>query len=194
MTAKEIIMQTIEKDERFSEIRLNTKTNKIEIGDNKIIQCDYDEILDKCKLEYPDTKFTKQTIKDVVDLFAREHKYEPEDNEPENKHNNLCPWYDKYEVNEKGKILSTYKNICIFFENDPRFKGKLLYNEFTGYETYDNELINDRHMAKICNICEQELGFDNEKKVEKAIKIVTDKNSFNPCQHCTYTWFFFGYI
>lgn len=46
---------------------------------------DYDEILDKCKEEYPDTKFTKQTIKDVVASFARENKYEPEDNKPENK-------------------------------------------------------------------------------------------------------------
>ena len=180
MNAKEIITSIIEKDERLSTIRLNTKTNKIEIGDDNIMLLDYDEILEKCKLEWPDIKFTKQVIKEVVSIFARKNKYEPEDNKPENKHSNSCPWYDKYEVDNKGKILSTYKNICIFFENDPRFKGKLLYNEFTGYETYDNELINDRHMAKICNICEQELGFDNEKKVEKAIKIVTDKNSFNP--------------
>ena len=172
---EEAIIQIIKDDERLSSIRLNTKTNKIDIGNRKISIIDYDDILDKCKEEYPDTKFTKQLIKVVVDSYADEHKYEPE-----NKHNNSCPWYDKYKVDEKGKILSTYENICIFFENDPRFKGKLLYDEFTGYETYDNELINDRHMAKICNICEQELGFDNEKKVEKAIKIVTDKNSFNP--------------
>ena len=108
MNAKEIITSIIEKDERLSTIRLNTKTNKIEIENDIILSCDYDEILDKCKEEYPDTKFTKQTIKDVVALFARENKYEPE-----NKHNNSCPWYDKYKVDDKGKILSTYKNISL---------------------------------------------------------------------------------
>ena len=152
MTAKEIIMQTIEKDERFSEIRLNTKTNKIEIGDNKIIQCGYDEILDKCKLEYPDTKFTKQTIKDVVDLFAREHKYEPEDNEPENKHNNSCPWYDKYKVDDKGKILHTIYNILVLFVNDPRFKGKFSCDtSVVNHSTY--ELFNNRHMSILMICC-----------------------------------------
>ena len=66
MNAKEIITSIIEKDERLNTIRLNTKTNKIEIGDENLMSYDYDEILDKCKEEYPDTKFTKQTIKDVV--------------------------------------------------------------------------------------------------------------------------------
>lgn len=180
MTAKEIITSIIEKDERLSSIRLNTKTNKIEIGDDNIMSYDYDEILDKCKEEYPDTKFTKQTIKDVVALFARENKYEPENNEPENKHSNLCPWYDKYEVDDKGKILRTLKNIFVFFENDPRFKGKFLYNEFTSYETYNNELIEDYNISDFRLICEEELGFESKDKIESAIQTLTHKNSFNP--------------
>ena len=180
MTAKDFIIKVINKDERLSTIRLNTKTNKIEIGDDNIMSYDYDEILDKCKEEYPDTKFTKQTIKDVVYSFARENKYEPEDNEPENKHNNLCPWYDKYEVDDKGKILRTLKNIFVFFENDPRFKGKFLFNEFTSYETYNNELIEDYNISDFRLICEEELGFESKDKIESAIQTLTHKNSFNP--------------
>ena len=87
MNTKEIITSIIEKDERLSTIRLNTKTNKIEINGDKITSFDYDEILEKCKLEWPDIKFTKQVIKEVVSSFARENKDEPEDNEQENKHN-----------------------------------------------------------------------------------------------------------
>ena len=180
MNAKEIITSIIEKDERLNTIRLNTKTSKIEIGDENLMSYDYDDILDKCKEEYPDTKFKKQTIKDVVASFARENKYEPEDNEPENKHNNSCPWYDKYEVDNKGKILKTLDNVCIFFENDPRFKGKLLYNEFTSYETYNNELIEDHDIIDFRRICEKELGFDLKEKVESAVKSAAHQNTFNP--------------
>ena len=36
MNTKEIITSIIEKDERLSTIRLNTKTNKIEINGDKI--------------------------------------------------------------------------------------------------------------------------------------------------------------
>ena len=37
MNTKEIITSIIEKDERLSTIRLNTKTNNIEIGDKNIM-------------------------------------------------------------------------------------------------------------------------------------------------------------
>ena len=42
MTAKEIITSIIEKDEILSSIRLNTKTNKIEIENDIILSCDYE--------------------------------------------------------------------------------------------------------------------------------------------------------
>ena len=58
MNTKEIITSIIEKDERLNSIRLNTKTNKIEIGDDNIMSYDYDHILDKCNEEWPDIKFT----------------------------------------------------------------------------------------------------------------------------------------
>lgn len=172
---EEAIIQIIKDDERLSSIRLNTKTNKIDIGNRKISIIDYDEILDKCKEEYPDTKFTKQLIKVVVDSYADEHKYEPE-----NKHNNSCPWYDKYKVDDKGKILKTQNNIITLFENDPRFKGKFLYNEFTGYETFNGELIEDHNISEFRSICEEELGFNNRDYLISALQTVTYKYSFNP--------------
>lgn len=175
MTAKEFIFNIITDDEKFSTIKLNTKTNKIELEGNTILSCDYDDILDKCKAEYPDTKFTKQTVKDIVLKYARENKYEPE-----KVCYNSCEWYNKYEKDENGKILKTLENILILFENDPRFKDKFLYNEFTSYETYNNELIKDYNISEFRFICEKELGYDSKDKIECAVQFLTHQNSFNP--------------
>ena len=168
---EEAIIQIIKDDERLSTIRLNTKTNKIEIGDENLMSYDYDEILDKCKEEWPDTKFTLKAIKDVVTAFAIKNKYKPED-----KHENLCPWYDKYEVNEKGKILKTLYNVLVLFENDPRFKGKFSIDESTGYETYNNKFIEDHNISEFRSICEEELGFNNKHKIKCAIQILSHNN------------------
>ena len=175
MTSKEIINQIINENEKFKTIQLNTKTNKIEIDNNEILSCDYDEILDKCKEEYPDTKFTKQTIKDIVTKYARKNKYEPI-----RSFVNACTWYNKYKFDDKGNIKKTLENILILFENDPRFKDKFCYNEFTSYETYENELIRDYNISEFRLICERELGYESKDKVECTVQYLTHQNSFNP--------------
>ena len=174
ITQIKIIKSIIEKDERLSSIRLNTKTNKIDIGNRKISIIDYDEILDKCKEEWPDTKFTLKAIKDVVAAFAIKNKYKPED-----KHDNLCPWYDKYEVNEKGKILKTLYNVLVLFENDPRFKGKFSIDESYGVETYNNKWISDYDIAKFMLICEKEIGFCNRSKIDHVIRLLANKELYD---------------
>lgn len=175
MNAKDIIYETIKNNEKFNTIKLNTKTNKIEIEDNEILSCDYDDILEKCKEEYPDTKFTKQTIKDIVTRFARENKYEPKKS-----FTSSCSWYNKYNLDDNGNIKKTLENILILFENDLRFKDKFFYNEFTAYETYNDELIRDYNIAEFRMICEKELGYDTKDKVECVVQFLTHQNSFNP--------------
>lgn len=95
----------------------------------------------------------------------------------ENKHKNLCHWYDKYQVDNKGKILNTQDNVLTFFLNYPKF-GKFSIDESTGYETYNNEIITYRHMAKFYKICKQELGFCSKRKINIAIKALTN-NEYN---------------
>ena len=72
--------------------------------------------------------------------------------------------------------MKTLDNVCIFFENDPRFKGKFLYNEFTGYETFNGELIEDHNISEFRSICEEELGFNNKHKIKCAIQILAHNN------------------
>ena len=175
-----IIRSQIEKDEKLSNVHLNCKTDKIEIGDHVLRPYEYDLLLYKFRDEYPDIKFTKITIRDVLTAFAIKNKYKSDNNEGENKHNNLCPWYDKYEIDDKGKILKSLYNIFVLFENDPRFKGKFSFDEDTYSEIYDNKHIDDYYIAEFCLTCERELKFSpNECKLNRVIRILTEKDLYN---------------
>ena len=170
-----IIRNKIKKDEKLSNVHLNCKTDKIEISDHVLRPYEYDLLLYKFRDEYPDIKFTKIAIRDVLTAFAIKNKYKPED-----KHDNLCPWYDKYEVDNKGKILKSLYNIFVLFENDPRFKGKFSFDEDTYSEIYDNKHIDDYYIAEFRSICERELGFWPTKcKLNRVIRILTEKDLYN---------------
>lgn len=175
MTSKDFINDTLGKNERFKTIQLNTRTNKIEIEGEEILSIDYDEILEECKKQYPDTKFTKAIIKDIVIKYAREHKYEPKFST-----SGMSSWYSLLEFDDNGKVIKNLNNVIKFFENHPNFKDKFLYNEFTAYETYNDELIRDYNISEFRVICEKEIGFESKDKVECAVQYLTHRNSFNP--------------
>lgn len=174
-----IIRNKIEKDEKLSNVHLNCKTDKIEIGDHVLRPYEYDFLFYNFRDEYPDIKFTRIAIRDVLIAFAIKNKFETENNYSKNKNNNGCTWYDKYEVDNKGKILKSIYNIFVLFENDPRFKGKFSIDESTGYETYNNKYIEDYNIADFCRICEKELRFCNESQINRVIRLLTNKDLYN---------------
>jgi len=175
MTSKEIIIDIINNDERFKSIQLNTRTNKIEIDKEEILSMDYDDIFEECKSQYPDTKFTKATVKDIVKKYAREHKYEPKFSKT-----GMSSWYAALDFDDNGKVIKNLDNVIGFFENHPNFKDKFFYNEFTSYETYNDELIRDYNISEFRVICEREIGFESKDKIECAVQYLTHRNSFNP--------------
>ena len=176
MKAQEIITNIIKNDDRFNTIKYNVKSKKIEINGEEILSLDYEDLFDLCKTEYPDTKFTKQIIKDSVIKYAREHKVEEKQNNSLNK----SDWYAALEFDKKGNVQKTLNNVIKFFENYPLFKDKFAYNEFTAYENYDGELIRDFNISKFRSICESELGYESKDKVETAVQVLTHQNSYNP--------------
>lgn len=176
MTSKEIIIDIINNDERFKSIQLNTRTNKIEIDKEEILSMDYDDIFEECKSQYPDTKFTKATVKDIVTKYAREHKYD----EPKFSKTGMSSWYAALDFDDNGKVIKNLDNVIRFFENHPNFKDKFFYNEFTSYETYNDELIRDYSISEFRVICEREIGFESKDKIECAVQYLTHRNSFNP--------------
>lgn len=175
MSSKEIVNDVISKDERFKTIKLNTKTGKIEIEGNKITTLDYDEIFSNCKEQFPNIKFTKTLIKDLVMKYARDNKYEPTFSKV-----GLASWYAALDLDDRGQPIKNLTNIVKFFENHPNFKGKFFYNEFMHYETYNDELIRDYDIADFRLICEKELGYESKDKIECAVQCLTHQNSFNP--------------
>ena len=100
----------------------------------------------------------------------------------ENKHKNLCPWYDKYQVDDKGKILHTIFNILVLFVNDPRFKGKFSigkimgYNGVYEYEKFNNRNIGYKTISEFRSICEEELGFEDKDYIKCVIQILAHNN------------------
>ena len=174
-----IIRNKIEKDEKLSNVHLNCKTDKIEIGDHVLRPYEYDFLFYNFRDEYPDIKFTRIAIRDVLIAFAIKNKFETENNNSKNKNNNSCHWYDKYEVDDKGKIFKSIYNIFVLFENDPRFKGKFSIDESTGYEKYNNKYIEDYNIADFCRICEKELRFCNESQINRVIRLLTNKDLYN---------------
>lgn len=178
MTAKEIIYNTLKSNEIYKTIRLNTISGKVELNDENMLSVDYDDILDECKKEYPDTKFTKQTIKDIVMIYAREHKYVPQ--KKEYHRDDKSEWYSQLEFDKDDNPRKSLNNVICFFKNYPLFKDKFYYNEFTQYEEYNNDLIRDFHISQFRSLCEKELGYESKDKVECAVQYVTHENSFNP--------------
>lgn len=177
MTAKEIIYEILQKNDNYKTIRLNVKTNKVELNGEQMLQLDYDDILELCKSEYPDTKFTKQTIKDIVLKFARENKYEPVVNKCQKEKSD---WYSILDFDENDNVKKTLTNVIKFLENYPYFKDKFAYNEFTAYECFEENLIRDYNIAEFRKICDEMIGCDSKDKVECAVQYLTHQNSFNP--------------
>ena len=174
-----IIKSKIEKDEKLSRVHLNCKKDKIEIGGNELKPRDYNFLLYSFGDEYPYTMFTRIAIRNILTAFAIKNTIETKNNYSKNKNNNSCPWYDKYEVDNKGKILKSIYNIFVLFENDPRFKGKFSINESTGYETYNNKYIEEYNRADFLRICEKELGFSDELQINQVIQLLANKELYD---------------
>jgi predicted P-loop ATPase len=163
---------------KFNTIKLNIKTGKIEIEDEKFPSYLYDEILEICKSKYPSTKFSKSDVKNAVEKYAFKNKYLPENKEYHR--TDKSDWYAQLEFDKDDNPKKTLNNVICFFKNYPIFKNKFYYNEFTSYETYDDELIRDFNISNFRSICEKEIGFESKDKVECAVQCLTHENSYNP--------------
>lgn len=184
MSPKDILYnEVIAKDERLKNIKLNTKTNKIELDGENFLGIFYTDILEKARQEWSDTKFTNTLVKQVVELWAREHSYRPEEPEYED-------WYKQLELNEKGLPVKTLNNLITFFSTYPEYVGKFTYNEFTQTENYENKTIQEYMLVEFRSVAEKQLGYDLAEKTTAAVVNVCHKNTFNPFKEVveTLTW------
>lgn len=174
MKTEEIIYRYISEDDTLKNIVYNCNTKKIELNGEKILSYIYDDILYNIKQEWPDVKILKRDITKIVEKYAHDHKIEKK------KEENIPDTSTIYKLNKKGIPIRNLYNAIVFFENNPKYKGKFSYNEFTCYEEFNNDLIRDYHIPAMRLDLENELYYNSRDIVEAAIQYLTHKSSYNP--------------
>lgn len=92
--------------------------------------------------------------------------------------------YLDLEYTDKGKLKSSIGNYVKILEQDEAFKGKILFNEMSGYpeKVVDGKTESwiDLDDSKVRNYIETHYGICNKDKINDALAIVSNKHSYNP--------------
>ena len=95
---------------------------------------------------------------------------------------------EQLELTENGSVKNSIKNCMIVFQSDPALHGAIRYNILT--ERIDivkhlwwdkvSATLNDTDLNYLMLYLEDKYGLTSEKKIQKALTIVADKNKYHP--------------
>lgn len=135
------------------------------------------------------SKFAAEDAAVKVQLLADKAADIAEDfgnNEPVND----TEWMAKLEFSQQGTIKATRDNILIILENDPRLKGRIALNEFTGRagvrgdlpwrKAADNPNWQDRDDAALRHYLERLYGISSVTKTHDAFEALLTRHKFHP--------------
>ncbi|MDO4529471.1 MAG: virulence-associated E family protein [Lachnospiraceae bacterium] len=94
----------------------------------------------------------------------------------------------KLELNTNGFVKQTIKNCVIVLEEDPLFKGKIRLNELSEMTDLVGEVswerswvtMDDIDRAHIMMRLEEVYGLSSDKRIDRAITIVANRNRYHP--------------
>lgn len=98
-------------------------------------------------------------------------------------------WLKKLDYDKKGNLKSTIDNAIIILENDPRIKGRLIYNEFSnramviGKLPWSDEINRDWRDdddSGVRHFLESSYNLTGAGKIADAVNIVYQKNKIHP--------------
>ncbi len=98
-------------------------------------------------------------------------------------------WLKELDYDKKGVLRNTIDNAVIILENDPRIKGKLIYNEFSNRATViaklpwnddKNRDWNDEDDAGVRHFLESNYGLTGASKIADAVSIVYQRHKIHP--------------
>lgn len=165
--------------ERFKTLRLNTRTNKIELEGDELLNSDYEEIYEEVVENFKDeinkSGIKKSLVKERVKVYAKNNSYSPT---PKNLQKSS--WYSKLDFDKNEEPKKTLHNVVNFFTYYPKYLNKFAFNEFTREETLNDITIRDFDISYLRHDCEQNIGINTKDYVETAVQILTHNNSFNP--------------
>lgn len=92
------------------------------------------------------------------------------------------------DVNDNGQIRQTINNCVIALENDPMLKGKIRFNELSEMADIIGEVdwerswvtMDDIDRSHIMMRLEKMYGLASDKKIDRAITIVANRNRYHP--------------
>lgn len=91
-------------------------------------------------------------------------------------------WKDQLIKDDKGKITNCIENYLTFFNESPRYKGQLKYNEFLQQKEFCGKEWTDFDEDQACVDIESEIGLGTTTKVKTAISSIFNNNRYNPVQ------------
>ena len=98
-------------------------------------------------------------------------------------------WFSKLKLDNKGRVISSIENALTILENDPVLKGKIGFNEFANRAVILGKLPwpckigddwSDADDAGLRNYMESVYGITHANKIDDALKITFQKNTFHP--------------
>lgn len=99
-------------------------------------------------------------------------------------------WMSKLELNKQGKVVETRHNILLILEHDPRLKGRIALNEFTGRPAVlgdlpwrkkgDRDRWGDRDDEALRHYLERIYGINAPGKTSDALGVLLERHQFHP--------------
>lgn len=146
---------------------------KLNINDKELITL----IIEYAQLN----KFDSKDIKQAKIKAEKEAKQAEKRAEIEQRTNNMEDW-EKDMILDKDGFIDRFqkRNMYTFFKKFPKFNGKFKYNNFSGIETYDSQLIEPHIVTALSLITEEYIGNTNESWVSSTTNVICHENEYNP--------------
>ena len=89
-------------------------------------------------------------------------------------------WKELLKKDGRGLVMKKPINFILFLENNPKYAGKLKYNEYLRMKEFDGQEFTDFQQDIIYNDVDAELGIYNRSMVDSALSEVFNKHRYNP--------------
>ncbi len=98
-------------------------------------------------------------------------------------------WVSKLKLDNKGRVISSIENALTILDNDPVLRGKIAFNEFANRAVIVGKLPwpckigddwSDADDAGLRNYMESVYGITHANKIDDALKLTFEKNTFHP--------------
>lgn len=135
-------------------------------------------------------KKVKLTIgKDRLDEITDEFEFDEADSEGSSDEEDNFEWMSELDYDSKMKLRNTINNAVLILENDPRVKGKLIYNDFSNRATIVGKLPwsdeanrdwRDDDDSGVRHFLESNFDLSGASKIADAVTLVFQKNKIHP--------------